>query len=744
MSTKTGRIFQFGKFQIDGLTRTLRRDGATVKLNSRTFDVLLYLVQNPGRVLTRDELLKNVWRDAFVDQSSLPQTVSLLRRALDEKPGDHSYIVTLPGRGYQFVSAVQVVASGDGNTFPEVATAARSRPSGLIFQKHTIETSLITTQENKEQQLSSPTSRDRRLMRMAAAVLVAVVAIALLVHFRSPQHPEPKHEPTERQLTANPPEDSISDEVISRDGKYLAYADFLSTNLHLLVIDSGEVREIPLPAHYYPWDWFPDGNHLLLSGDGHTLWKISTLDSSLQKLWGDQGLDAAVSPDGSHIAFMKGPRELWLMGADGEEPHRILANDAPGLLGDMAWSPAGGRLAYVRLRGTVAKPEFTIETCDLAGGARTVVLSDPHLWGPPGGSRLAWLPDGRIVYSTSSVNPESNLWALIADPSTGKPSGDATRLTGWKNFLAQDPHASADGKRLVALRRHSENGIYIGDLVFGNKAFTARRFTADDWYNVVVDWTKDSKSVLFYSKRNGRWAIFRQSIEATTPETVIAGPENYFLPKLGSQGTILYTATMSPDRWEPGDTTIRLMSTPEQGGARSPLLPGRYDYACGSSSSSSCVVSELKDGQLIFSRLDPLKGRGEELARVAGYQTPIPVWGLSPDGTSIAVVDPQEAKAEIQILNLADRKVTLLPLRDWKWEWVAQISWAADGKSWFAYAQTDHASDALLSIDARGNPRVLQEVPVGQITSLVPSPDGKRLAFTKRMYVDDVMLLENF
>ncbi len=55
-----------------------------------------------------------------------------------------------------------------------------------------------------------------------------------------------------------------------------------------------------------------------------------------------------------------------------------------------------------------------------------------------------------------------------------------------------------------------------------------------------------------------------------------------------------------------------------------------------------------------------------------------------------------------------------------------------------------HSPDALVSIDANGNLKVLQEIPAGNIMSIVPSPDGKRLAFTKRMFVDDVMLLENF
>ena len=120
-----------------------------------------------------------------------------------------------------------------------------------------------------------------------AAVLVAVVAAGLWFFFRTPRRPEPRHELVERQLTANPPENSISSQTISRDGKYLAYSDFLSKNLYLLAIDSGEIRQLPLPAQYQPVDWFPDGNHLLMSSaNENDLWKMSTWDSSLRKLSG--------------------------------------------------------------------------------------------------------------------------------------------------------------------------------------------------------------------------------------------------------------------------------------------------------------------------------------------------------------------------------------------------------------------------------------------------------------------------
>src|ERR1035437_6190759 len=170
MSMKAGGIFQFGEFQIDARARTLRRKEEIVTLGFRAFDVLLYFVQNPGKVLTRDELLKNVWPDSFVDENSLAQSISVLRRALEEKPGDNSYIVTLAGRGYQFVAPVQVVAPENGSTLPEAATAASSNSSGLIFQKHTIQTSVITTEE--KEQLSLPASRNRAVARLVSALTV--------------------------------------------------------------------------------------------------------------------------------------------------------------------------------------------------------------------------------------------------------------------------------------------------------------------------------------------------------------------------------------------------------------------------------------------------------------------------------------------------------------------------------------------------------------------------------------------
>jgi eukaryotic-like serine/threonine-protein kinase len=173
MPMKAREIFQFGEFQIDARARTLRREDEIVTLNYRAFDVLVYFAQNPGRALTRDELLKNVWPDTYVDEHSLAQSISVLRRALEEKPGDNSYIVTLPGRGYQFVAPVRVVSQESLSIVPDAAKSAG--PGGMIFQQQTIRTSVIT---EEKQPLSLPAPRNRSLMRLMAVLAVAATAVA--------------------------------------------------------------------------------------------------------------------------------------------------------------------------------------------------------------------------------------------------------------------------------------------------------------------------------------------------------------------------------------------------------------------------------------------------------------------------------------------------------------------------------------------------------------------------------------
>jgi eukaryotic-like serine/threonine-protein kinase len=115
MSLMEKEIYEFGPFQLDPTERTLSRDGAIVSLTPKAVETLLCLVRNQGRVLTKDELLKQIWPDTFVEEVNLAVNISAIRKALGENPQDCRFIATVPGRGYRFVAEVRRVANQDEN-----------------------------------------------------------------------------------------------------------------------------------------------------------------------------------------------------------------------------------------------------------------------------------------------------------------------------------------------------------------------------------------------------------------------------------------------------------------------------------------------------------------------------------------------------------------------------------------------------------------------------------------------------
>src|SRR5262245_22556651 len=101
------RFYEFGPFLVDVNKSVLIRDGEIVPLGLKAFEVLLMLLQHPGQVLKKEELLKQIWPDTVVEENNLARTISALRKALDEHPNKHQYILTVPGRGYRFVADVK-------------------------------------------------------------------------------------------------------------------------------------------------------------------------------------------------------------------------------------------------------------------------------------------------------------------------------------------------------------------------------------------------------------------------------------------------------------------------------------------------------------------------------------------------------------------------------------------------------------------------------------------------------------
>src|SRR6185369_9868720 len=98
--------FRFGEFSMNVAERQLRRGGECIQLTPKVFDTLLFLVENAGHLVAKDTFLKHLWPDAFVEESSLAQSVSLLRKALGDDGNGSKFIETVPKRGYRFVATV--------------------------------------------------------------------------------------------------------------------------------------------------------------------------------------------------------------------------------------------------------------------------------------------------------------------------------------------------------------------------------------------------------------------------------------------------------------------------------------------------------------------------------------------------------------------------------------------------------------------------------------------------------------
>jgi TolB-like protein/DNA-binding winged helix-turn-helix (wHTH) protein len=103
-------IYEFGDFELDALRRVLvsRADGRQVEITGRVLEALVCLVERPGQLVDKKALIEALWPHVVVEEGSLTQTIHTLRRVLGEKPGEHRYIATVPGRGYRFVAEVSV------------------------------------------------------------------------------------------------------------------------------------------------------------------------------------------------------------------------------------------------------------------------------------------------------------------------------------------------------------------------------------------------------------------------------------------------------------------------------------------------------------------------------------------------------------------------------------------------------------------------------------------------------------
>jgi len=597
---------------------------------------------------------------------------------------------------------------------------------------------------------------------IAGGGLVAVLLFALSYLWFSRQRPQALPQLKERQLTTNSSENSVLTARISPDGKYLAYSDI--KGLHLKLIETGETRLMAEPQlvngvtlAWFVTAWFPDSSRVLASpyqpGILGGIWSVSVIGGAPRKL--SDGLSAfSVSPDGSSITYATknafwGTQDIWLMKADGQDARRIEEGSEHVIFSDVSWSPNGQLLAYLKIRETsIGNFETTIETRGVQGSGTAKVVLQKGGYISYGG--LVWMMDGRLIFSEqegSDANT-SNLWQLRVDGRSGRTSGEPQRLTNWTGSWADNISASTDNKRVTFLKNSRKGTVYVAEL--GSNAVVRRapeRFTLNDGANSPLDWTADSKSVIFESDRNGRQQIFKQALGSDEAEMLDTGGSDPVFVVVSPDG-----AWALSDAWHDAKTRD-IRRIPVTGGPSQVIATLRgaplntNTIRCSRAPASLCTIAEIPYDrkQLVFTELDPLKGRGKELLRLETDPSGNYQWALSPDGTRIAVMNPTEGKIRVHHLNgkLADEIVVKnLNLGD-------ALDWAADGRGLFIDNSTRRGV-ALTYLDLRGKTHAIWEQQGlvdphgGQSVFGIASRDGRHLAINGWAHSSNVWLLENF
>jgi Tol biopolymer transport system component len=427
------------------------------------------------------------------------------------------------------------------------------------------------------------------------------------------------------------------------------------------------------------------------------------------------------------------------MGADGESPRKLL-QAAPGdRFLQVQWSPRGDRLAYIRTSTEGENSETTIETLPLAGGVSARILKLAGL------GSFCWSADGRIIYSAAEPPPnqnDMNLWEVPVDRSGVKTAGPPRRITSWVSLSLLDLSLSQDGKRLIFVKAGFQRDLYVAELNNKGGLGPPQRFTLEGRNDLPSAWTPDGQRLFFYSDRTGNWDIFRQGLQERRAQDFVLGPGEQIEPRLSPDASwVLYWDYVEGGNEKPA--LMRLMRTPISGGAPEMVLQARRGASVRCARGHSpCILSEpdRANGELVFSFFDPEQGKIEELIRLAADPAGLPAWDLSPDGATVAIVDLDEHKDQIRLVELESGSARAVSVG--RSARLSSICWSADGRGWFV-TNSSAREAAILHVSLNGVVSKLWTTSTAVGTPLA-SPDGRNLAFAVSAYNSNAWIIENF
>jgi DNA-binding winged helix-turn-helix (wHTH) protein len=720
--------FAFDGFTLDPANHLLLRDGSQVALPPKAFDTLAYLVENHSRLVTRDELMKAVWPDTFVEDANVTVYVSLLRKALGEEEG-RRYIETVPRKGYRLIADVRVVA----DDVTAAVTEAEATPTPGVLPRHTF------------------------LWWAAAMGVVLVLGVLVLAAGRL-RHPLALRRV---RLTSFGAEMAVTASALSPDGELAAFAN--AGGVFVQQVGTGEAHRLPAPAANFralSISWYPDGTKLLVGGfaphaDTAGLWIVHVMGEERPARLGD-GLYAVVSPDGKAIAISGGTRwsppepsvmavpEIRLMGADGSGLRTLVKGANGETFGPVAWVRGKDALTWVRYQWNpqIRRNSGSINVYDLDTGKTSVLMAGSDFTGD-----IASLGGERAVYAgLLGANPSSKYGGRLVTLDSGSRTGE---IAEWSESIG-GLSGNAAGTRLLIRSLMVEHSVFVADLPSGQGELDhIRRLTLGlGREDLPRAWTPDSQAVIFDSNRNSTWELFKQRLDATTDEPVVRSTNDVFTPRLSPDGTSYLYIERPKDWTEPGPVAV--MRTPVSGGASQMILKvsGISDWGlrfeCPSATGKPCVLAQRQGTEIVFRAFDPVRSFNvmNEAARIDSDPLHPVAWTIAPDGLSLAWTRWDAAGARIHVL-LMSGAVPEHVVDVQNCSHVHSMRWSADGKGWLLTSEWP-VDWSISHSGLDGRARVLLQGTGTHAPDVFPSPDGRHLAFSQRITESNLWLLEGF
>lgn len=752
MNGKKQQKISFAEYELDPLHRMLRRAGNPLALNAKTFDLLAFLLERNGQIVTKNEILDAVWEGQFVEEANLSVQVSALRKILCEKKNEPRFLITVPGKGYKFVAEIK-----DSAVLEEEIIIEKHRVSRLLIEENVFEDKLEEKdvyQDKSEKKLENKkTNKVAGKPRMTLVHWLSVSFAVLLLLFAggywfsggfrgSDRAGGVPVSAAERQNEVRRLTNSgrVTLAVLSPDGRFYAYSHSeigrFRTELRVGQTDGSSDLALLAPADtiYNPIAFSADGSALYYFQTAPrqsvgTLYKIPVLGGVSQKILSGIHSSLAISPDERQIAFIRSDQTqkksaIILMNIDGTHERELAArpSNQPFSNLSLAWSPDAAQIAFAAQ--TEANGSFEVFAADTKNGNVTAVTA--LRWIEV--ARLAWLKDmsGLLaVARAKDMGRMTQIWKIE------RASGNASRIVRDLSKYGSVLSLSADSRAFLAAQVNAESNIWIapaGNLKEAKQITFGTLGRQDGWYG--LDWTPDGQ--LVYTAQNN------QSLTLWTMDA--AGGNNRQITPLGFRDkmpsaaadgkTIVFESDRSGanEIWRVTIDGSDLRQLTDTGGNSNPTTTPDGEW----------LIYRHTDGAEGAIWRVPLAGGTAEQLTFRNSFAP----RVSPDGKFFACGYAHDSKIKLAVFNLTGGEPVKLfdvPVT-YNFD-LGSLRWTADGKS---LAYRDWANGIWTQDLSGGAPELLADLPKEKFYPFAWSPDGKQFVFTRGREVRDAILITDF